>query len=378
MKTARIFLCLFIGMLSVSMVAAVTAKEEVIGQIAEISGTVDIKKAQQTYWTGAKVMMDVYFGDGIRTGDDGRGLIRLVDDSIIQIQSNSHIVLNTILSPAENKNSVLLFFGKIWNKVSRKALRRKVFEVQTPTAVCGVRGTDFETASYDDGTMIVKVNTGTVEVDNDVSRKTLSQNQGTKVGLGQKEIDVGTDYQPDWERDQETARENLLSNGEKYGGYVHAEIYKRRDEMKQLVDRASDLLAKKEGLKAAAGDAKQKGDLVSVESIMAQINAISKEQENVNKKIAYYARRLECHFGLFSHYGDIARHPELSKRFQGKEFILNQLDNIEMIRAEFNAMVEEGMRLSMEDMDDMMDEMRDKMRIFKEQKGKTDIFSEME
>jgi hypothetical protein len=377
MRINSIFRWLFIATLSISMVSAAIAKEEVIGQIAELSGTVDIKKAKQTYWTDASVKMDVYFGDNIRTGDDGRGLIRLVDDSIIQIQANSHIVLNTIISPIEKKNSVLLFFGKIWNKVSQKALRRKVFEVQTPTAVCGVRGTDFETASYDDGTMFVKVNTGAVEVDNEVSQKTLSPNQGTKVGFGQKEIEVGTDYQTDWERDQEEARENLLSDGEKYGGYVHEEIYKRRDEMKRLVDKASDLLAKKEQLKAAAGDAKEKGDLISFESLMAEIEKISEEQKDVNKKIAYYGRRLECHFGLFSHYGDIARDPELSKRFQGKEFILNELDNIEMIHAEFNAMIEEGMKMSMEDMDDMMDEMRDKMKIFKEQKGKKDIFSEM-
>ncbi len=359
------------------MVPAAIAKEEVIGSMAELSGKVDIKKAQQTYWKDATLNMDVYFGDNIRTGDDGRGLVKLVDDSIIQIQSNSHIVLNTIISPAENKNSVLLFFGKIWNKISKKALRRKVFEVQTPTAVCGVRGTDFETASYDDGTMFVKVNTGTVEVDNEVSQKTLSSNQGTKVGFGQKEIDVGTDYKPDWERDQAEGRENLFSDGEKYGGYVHEEIYKRRDDMKRLVDRASDLMVKKEQLKAAAVDAKEKGDLVTFESTMAEIKKISEEQKDVNKKIAYYGRRLECHFGLFFHYGDLARHPELSKRFQGKEFILNQLDDIESIHAEFNAMIEEGMKISMEDMDDMMDEMRDKMKIFKDQKGKKDIFNEM-
>ena len=273
---------------------------------------------------------------------------------------------------------MLLFFGKIWNKISKKALRRKVFEVQTPTAVCGVRGTDFETASYDDGTMLVKVNTGSVEVDNETSRKSLSANQGTRVGFGQKEIVAETDYKPDWERNQEEATENLLSDGNKYGGYVHDEIYKRRDEMKQLVNRANDLAAKKERLKAAAGDAEGTGDLMAFESHMTEIKKINEEQKVLNKKIAYYARRLECHFGLFSHYGDIAKHPVLSKRFQGKEFILNQLDNIELVHAEFNAMVEEGMKMSMEDMEDMMDEMRDKMRIFKDKKDGKDIFGEMD
>jgi hypothetical protein len=378
MRIKSIFVWLFIGTLSLSMVPAAIAKEEVIGHIARLSGIVDIKKAKKTYWSNARINMKVYFGDNIRTGDDGSGLIRLVDDSIIRIQSNSHIVLNTIISPVEKKNSVLLFFGKIWNKVSKRALRKKVFEVQTPTAVCGVRGTDFETASYDDGTMLVKVNTGNVEVDNETSRKSLSANQGTRVEFGQKEIVAEADYKPDWERSQEEGTENLLSDGKKYGGYVHDEIYKRRDEMKQLVNRATDLTEKKERLKAAAGEAQKKGDLMAAESFMGEVKKIGEEQKELNKKIAYYARRLECHFGLFSHYGDIAKHPVLSKRFQGKEFILNQLDDIELVHAEFNAMVEEGMKMSMGDMEDMMDEMRDKMKIFKDKKAGKDIFGEME
>ena len=377
MKKKSIFVLLFIGTLSLSMVPTAIAKEVVIGNIERLSGDVAIKKAKTDDWSDARLNMKVYFGDNIRTGDDGSGLIRLVDDSIIRIQSNSHIVLNTIISPIEKKNSVLLFFGKIWNKVSKRALRKKVFEVQTPTAVCGVRGTDFETASYDDGTVLVKVNTGNVEVDNEVSQQSLSANQGTRVEFGQKKIVAETDYKPDWGRNQKESTENLLSDGKKYGGYVHDEIYRRRDEMKLLVKRAGDLTAMKERLTAAASEAREKGDLMAIESFTAEIQQITEEQKELNKKIAYYARRLECHFGLFSHYGDIAKHPVLSKRFQGKEFILSQLDDIELVHAEFNAMVEEGMKMSMEDMEDMMDEMRDKMKIFKDKKSGKDIFREL-
>jgi hypothetical protein len=99
----------------------------------------------------------------------------------------------------------------------------------------------------------------------------------------------------------------------------------------------------------------------------------------LNKKIAFYGRRLECHFGLFSHYGYLARHPELSKRFRGKEFILKQLDNIEMVYAEFNAMIEEGMKMTMEDMEDLMDEMRDKVdEVRKMKSGKKSSFDELD
>lgn len=377
MRRNSIFLFFLAGLIILATDSAAMDKEQIIGHVAELSGSVDIKQAKQVYWAKASLNMEVYFGDNIRTGDDGRGLIRLVDDSIVQVQPNSHIVLNTIISPVEKKNSILLFFGRIWNKISKKALRRKVFEVQTPTAVCGVRGTDFETASYDDGTMLVKVNTGQVEVDNEADQTTLSANQGASIQFNQKAIEAQSDYQPDWGEKRSQSQENLLADGKKYGGYVSEEIYRRRDFMKQLVDRASDLLAKKEQLSAAAAEAKEKGDLLAAESLLAEINKITEEQKSVNKQIAYYGRRLECHFGLFSHYGDIAKDPELSQRFQGREYILNQLDDIESIRAEFNAMVEEGMKMSMEDMEDMMDEMRDKMRIFKDKKGKKDIFEEM-
>jgi len=277
----------------------------------------------------------------------------------------------------EKKHSVLLFFGKLWNKISKKALRKKVFEVQTPTAVCGVRGTDFETASYEDGTMLVRVNSGEVEVDSEQSRETLVSNQGTQVSFEQKEIRIEPDFQPDWDRDQARSRENLLGDGEKYGSYVHNEIYKRRDHLKTLVDRASDLKATKEQLKLKAAESKENGDDPAYESCIAEIEKINDEQIELNRKIAYYGRRLECHFGLFSRYGDLAKDPEISKRFKGREYIMNQLDDIEMVYAEFNVMIEEGMKMSMEDMEDLMDEMRDKMKTFKKQGNKSNLFEQM-
>ena len=377
MKKNAYLCCLLIGFFFLCPAPVVMAKESALGQVKKVTGLMEIQRAKQTTWLAAQRDTEVFFGDTITTGDDSEGLIKLVDESIIRVHANSKIVLNTMISPVEKKHSVLLFFGKLWNKISKKALRRKVFEVQTPTAVCGVRGTDFETASYEDGTMLVRVNSGEVEVDNEVVRETLASNQGTQVSFEQKTIRVESDFQPDWDRDQARSRENLLGDGEKYGSYVHDEIYKRKDHLKTLVDRASDLMATKEQLKQKAAQAKEKGDVAAYESYLIEIEKINEEQIELNQKIAYYGRRLECHFGLFSRYGDLAKDPEISKRFNGREYILNQLDDIEMVYAEFNAMIEEGMKMSMEDMDDLMDEMRDKMKTFKEQGNKGSLFEEM-
>ena len=139
-----------------------------------------------------------------------------------------------------------MFFGRVWSKVSKKAMRRKLFEVQTPTAVCGVRGTDFETGAYEDGTTLVRVNTGEVTIDNETHQKTVYENQGARLSYEAREIRVEPGYQPDWEQGDAQGRKNLFADGEKYGGYVHAEIYERRDRLKDMVERAAALSEKKQ------------------------------------------------------------------------------------------------------------------------------------
>lgn len=147
--------------------------------------------------------------------------------------------------------------------------------------------------------------------------------------------------------------------------------------MKTLFDEANKLSEKKERCLSLAKEARKRGDEIEYETFMSKAKEIHEEIKELNRKIAFYGRRLECHFGLFSHYGYLAKHPELSKRFTGKEFILQELDNIEMIHAELNAMIEEGMKMTMEDMEDLMGEMREKVKEFKKRKGIKDPFDEL-
>jgi hypothetical protein len=370
--------CLLAALMTLVLTQVCYADKKILGRITFCSGYVEIKRAKQTDWRRAVLSLPVYFGDHIRTRK-GQATITYRDKSILKIRPNTHIALNTIISPVENKNSTLLFFGRIWNKVRKAVQKKRRFEVQTPTAVCGVRGTEFEAASYEDGTMIVRVDTGEVEVDNEIDRSTLTSNQGTQLSFDTKTIEKEPEYTPEWQRNEKDARENLFADGKKYGGFLQSEIYKRRDYLRSLVDRSNQLKKEKESYLSRAEEAKESGDDIEYEASMSKAKKTHSELLDLNRKIAFYGRRLECHFGLFSHYGYLAKHPELSKRFRGKEFILEQLDNIEMIYAEFNEMIEEGMKMSMEDMEDLMDEMRDKVDVLKKTKtGKKDSFDELD
>jgi len=374
----RCFSC-FVALAFVLVLSQVSlAQEKLLGQVTACTGEVELRRAKETVWAKAQLNMPVYFGDHIRTGKASKVTITFTDQSLLEIQSDTRVALNTIISPVEKKHSVLLFFGRIWSKLRKRIVQMRGYEVQTPTAVLGVRGTEFEAASYEDGTTIVRVDSGEVVVDSETDRGVLFPNQGTQLSFDERRITVVSDFRPEWEREEKRSRGNLFADGRKYGGFVHREIHKRRDNLKGLVDEVNGLKNEREGYLARAKEAKDRGDNLGYDSALSEVRRIDREIVRLNKTIAFSGRRLECQFGLFSHYGYLAKHPELSKKFQGKEFILAQLDNIEMIRAEFDAMIEEGMKLSMKDMEDLMKEMKDRVKEFREKGNKRDPFEELE
>jgi len=378
MRIKRLGTSLLVIILVLTLTTLSLAASEPLGHFSAVTGAVAVRHSKTVKWLPAQVDMPVFFGDTVSSGPDGKGEIVFSDESLLKINPNSKLAINTIISPVEKKNSVLLFFGRIWSKVSRQASKRKTFEIQTPTAVCGVRGTDFTTAAYEDGTMLVQVGSGRVQVDNEASDTILAANQGTRVSFTTQQIASESDFQPQWQREETSGRQNLFADGEKYGGHVHRQIRERRDHLRTLVDGAARLAQAKADYLLAAQKAQEQGDDLAYEENLAQANRLNEEIKVLNKQIAYYGRRLECHFGLFSHYGNLAQDPVLSQQFKGKDFILQQLDDVESIQAEFDAMIEEGMRISMEDMEDLMDEMRTKMRDFKNKQKKSDPFQEMD
>jgi hypothetical protein len=369
MKVKLLFALFFLVITSLSLCKVCLAEKRLLGYISDLSGEIQIRAARGISWKNAELNMPVDFGDHLRTGKTGRGTVTFTDRSILKIHPSSHIALNAFVSPLERSNSVLLFFGRLWNRLSKGALKWRGLEVQTPTAVCGVRGTEFWTASYEDGN---------VTVDNEISQRTISSDEGTRLSFVARKIEVEPGFKVAWDKAQIHARQNLFADGKRYGTLVHKQIYKRRDHVGLLVEQVKTLSKQRERYISLAKDAEARGDDLQAEHFMSKARDTHRRIEEVNRKIAFYGRRLECHFGLFSRYGYLAKHPEFSKVFMGKEFILEELDNIEMIHAEFNAMIEEGMKMSMEDMEDLIDEMRGKIEEFKKTKGRENAFKELE
>jgi hypothetical protein len=355
----------FVPLISFCFPQALFPQEKQLGHVAFCSGDTKIKRARADVWQKLEPNMPLYYGDTVSTGADGAVQIALVEKGSIKIEPNTQIALNTIISPVERRNSFLLFFGRILFKLSKYASRSRNSEIQTPTMIAGVRGTELQIASYDDGTTLIHVASGMITVDNEADRKTLSSNEGATLSLHEREIKKEADLKPDWEKNQRDSRQRLFSDGEKYGSTVKRDIYQRKERLQGLIDKANQLNADRDRYLSSAKEAQERGDDLEYEFCMSEADAINEKIKELSTQIAFYGRRLECQFGLFYHYGYLARHPEYAKQFMGREFILKELDNIEMVHAEFNAMIEEGMKMSMEDMEDLMDEMKEKVKRYR-------------
>lgn len=97
--------------------------------------------------TRARVGMKVFEGNKIVAGKDSRAKIVMSDKNVLNISPDSQIIIEKYEYDASknNKNVTLnVLYGKVRSTVNQKYDGDKnKFQVKTPTAVAGVRGTDF-------------------------------------------------------------------------------------------------------------------------------------------------------------------------------------------------------------------------------------------
>ena len=106
-------------------------------------------------------------GDRVITGTGSRIELKLPDGSFLRFDERTtfELVASTVDRRTKQRDiSFNVVAGKTWARVSRLFGRRGRFELSTPTAVAGVRGTTYRMNVNDDNSAVVKVYDGEVEV----------------------------------------------------------------------------------------------------------------------------------------------------------------------------------------------------------------------
>lgn len=138
--------------------------EETYGLMMIVKGQVQVAKLRAQP-TGAKVGTKVYPQDTIITGKDSRAKIVMSDRNIINVLPETKLRIDQYISELKEKNVRLsLIEGKVRTNVEQKYDNNENrFEIKTPSAVVGVRGTQFVT-SYKRSTNVTAVTTFRGEV----------------------------------------------------------------------------------------------------------------------------------------------------------------------------------------------------------------------
>lgn len=159
-------------------------------RVLELTGEVSATSSQ----TGAAMLLEVgstlLMNDEIQTGPNGNVLLEFLDKSRLLLQKNSHLVFKT--QNTYDKSGILdirlrLPHGRIETIINPGQKKGTRFEIHTPAAITGVRGTDFRvTMEKNKKTGRTEVTHGEVAVSGTVGKTiVVPANFGTVVTVGQ-------------------------------------------------------------------------------------------------------------------------------------------------------------------------------------------------
>ncbi|MBP1963439.1 FecR family protein [Paenibacillus aceris] len=148
-KKSFISLCLSLSLvfslISGLLAKPADAKTVRVAVVASLSGDVTVKKGGGSKSYDAYENMSLNQGDTVYTGADSSVTLNLSNgDADVTLGENAEVNVSDLNSSNGNKKSKLkVWAGSLWVKVKSLAGSNDEFEVETPTAVMGVRGTQF-------------------------------------------------------------------------------------------------------------------------------------------------------------------------------------------------------------------------------------------
>jgi hypothetical protein len=204
----------------------------------------------------------LHAGEMVRTAEVSEVQIRMADGSILRVRPRSLIKMNDRGLTDGAGSSVALFLGRLWCQVTALAKGRS-FHVESPTVVAGVRGTRYELGAFDDGTSLVAVEEGEVQVE--------AAGKETPVAAGQAmEVEYDTpaprpfyfEASPrDWESWGEERMKKVpkilppltekmhqrISQGMEISRRLHKQVAEQTNHIRQMMGEALELKAQRRG-----------------------------------------------------------------------------------------------------------------------------------
>ncbi len=163
--------------------AAYGAFRPVEARIVYLKGQAEVQKAGSPVWTPATLKMELGTGDQVATSEGAELEIKLDDGSVLKMRDKGLMAIDRMekqKKPLTTLTSLRALSGKILGCVRKLASKESKFNVTTPTAVAGIRGTVFAVFVEGDST----------ELDVVQGQVAVAGQQGREVLVGEKQATV--------------------------------------------------------------------------------------------------------------------------------------------------------------------------------------------
>ena len=146
-----------------------------IALLLKITGSVEINKANPGGWQKGVRGMRLNSGDKIRTGDNSMATVIFTDDkSLLKIRSASEVTLSGERENRTITKKLTMEIGQMWAKVQQGG---GGFQMETPSGVAAVKGTEWYGLVFEDGTSTFIVLDGIVELLNQFGQDMVEAGQ---------------------------------------------------------------------------------------------------------------------------------------------------------------------------------------------------------
>jgi hypothetical protein len=164
--------CLLLPLLvSISFSGCSQSKTTNSALISSFEGDAQIKKAGTTNWIRAEVKATLEASDSIKSGTNSKVSITFFDGSTIELKSNTQIEVKELIKGKTISIRLKQDIGETFSKVEKLTDAASRYEIETPVAVAGVRGSQ----------MLVKVATNGATVVQNLEGKISVTAQGQEV-----------------------------------------------------------------------------------------------------------------------------------------------------------------------------------------------------
>lgn len=141
------FLPVLLAVCAVLVVGARAHAQDFVGWVSTLEGAAEVQRAGAAAWAPLSHADGLGLGDQIRTLAESRMKILLRDDSLLTLGESSQLRLDEQVVGEAPVSTFQLLFGTIRAiATERYGAAGARFEVKTPTAIAGVRGTEFVAA----------------------------------------------------------------------------------------------------------------------------------------------------------------------------------------------------------------------------------------